>query len=162
MYWVVGADANITAAHTVHLLFLKYTSLLSGYKYLNWAQHIILPTTTGNRHFAECRKLCRVYFIGHSAKTALSSVFFRHSAKMTLPSVFFRHPAKMYFAKCHFSALGKMRLCRVPFFGTRQRGGTRQNVSLPSAFFCNRQRDILPCAFFGPRQIIFSKQFLRP
>ena len=27
---------------------------------------------TGNRHFAEYRRLCRVYFIGHSAKTVFA------------------------------------------------------------------------------------------
>ena len=104
--------------------------------------------TTGNRHFAECRRLCRVYFIGHSAKTVFAECQIKytrqkkHSTKMALPSV--------------FSALGKDVFYRVPFFGTRQ------NASLPSAFFLalgkdvfcrvpffgTRQRGILPCAFF--------------
>ena len=113
--------------------------------------------TTGNRHFAECRKLCRVYFIGHSVKTALPSVFSALGKdgfaeclfsgtrqRCILPSAIFWHSAKYVFAECLF-------------FGTRQRG------ILPSAFFGTRQRGILPCAFFfSPRQIIFSKQFLRP
>ena len=30
------------------------------------------PNTTGNRRFAECRRLCRVYFIGHSVKTVFT------------------------------------------------------------------------------------------
>jgi hypothetical protein len=35
-------------------------------------QHLT-TTTTGIRAFAECRWLCRVLFIGHSAKKALPS-----------------------------------------------------------------------------------------
>ena len=132
-----------------------------------------LYSTTGNRHFAECRRLCRVYFIGHSAKTALPSVFFRHSTKMalrvffsalgkdvfcrvpffdtrqnvSLPSAFFWHSAKMYFDECHFSALGKMRLCRVPF------SGTRQICILPSAIFWHSAKYVFAeCLFFDTRQ----------
>ena len=119
-----------------------------------------------------CRKpaLCRV-------PEALPSVFYRalgtdglcrvpnkiHSAKKTLD--------KDVFAECFFSALGKDVFCRVPFFGTRQ------NASLPSAFFLalgkyifyrvplfwhSAKRHFAVCIFFGPRQINFSKQFLRP
>ena len=78
--------------------------------------------------------LCPVPNKIHSAK--------KHSTKTALPSV--------------FSALGKDVFCRVPFFGTRQ------NASLPTAFFLalgkdvfcwvpcfgTRQRGILSCAFF--------------
>ena len=85
--------------------------------------------TTGNRHFAECRKLCRVPKIGHSAKTGFAECHFSALGKMRLCQVF-------------FLALGKDVFCRVPFFGTRQ------NASLPSAFFSStRQRCILPSAF---------------
>ena len=95
---------------------------------------------------------------------ALPSVFYRalgkyrvcrvpnkiHSANKntrqntSLPSVFFLALGKDVFCRVYFLAHGKIRLCRVFFSGTRQRG-------------------FLPCAFFfGPRQISFSKQFLRP
>ena len=113
--------------------------------------------TTGNRHFAECRRLCRMYFIGHSAKKI-------HSAKKntrqnaSLPSAFFWHSANMYFAECYFSAHGKMRLCRVSFI-----------LALGKYVFCrvplfwhSAKRHFAVCIFFGPRQISFSKQFLRP
>ena len=134
--------------------------------------------TTGNRHFTECRRLCQVYFIEHSAKT----VFAECQIKYTRQN---KHSTKCVFAECLFLALGKYVFCRVLFFGTRQ------NTALPSAFFLTlgkyvfcqvlfsgtRQRCILPSAFvlalgkeafyrvhffFGPRQISFSKQFLRP
>ena len=74
---------------------------------------------------AICRvpRLCRVYFIGHSAKTV-----FAECQKNTLGKQ--KHTAKYVFAECFFLALGKEAFCRVHFF----------------------------C----PRQIIFSKQFLRP
>jgi hypothetical protein len=46
---------------------------------------LVTPTTTtGIAGFAECRRLCRVLFIGHSAKKALPSAAlgkFRLSAK---------------------------------------------------------------------------------
>ena len=106
--------------------------------------------TIGNRHFAECRRLCRVYFIIHSAKMVFAECQIKYTRqkktldKMRLCRVpFFWHSTKMYFAECHFSALGKMRLCRVPF------------LTIGKEAFC--------CVhFFSPRQIIFSKQFLRP
>ena len=73
---------------------------------------------------AICRvpRLCRVYFIGHSAKTV-----FAECQKNTLGKQ--KHTAKYVFAECYFLAHGKIRLCRVFFSGTRQR-----------SFF--------PCAFF--------------
>ena len=145
--------------------------------------------TIGNRHFAECRRLCRVYFIGHSAKTVFAECQIKYARqKKTLDKIrlcrvsFFWHSAKMYFAECYFSAHGKIRLCRVPFSGTRQR------CILPSAIF----RHTAKCAFaeclflalgkdvfcrafvlalgkepfcrvyfFCSRQISFSKRFLR-
>ena len=51
-----------------------------------------------------------------------------------LPSVFYR-------------ALGKDRVCRVPNKIHSANKNTRQNTSLPSVFFCTRQRCILPSAF---------------
>jgi hypothetical protein len=81
-----------------------------------WAEHLIKNVspvvTTGIRLFAECRRLCRVLFIGHSAKPTLPSatlgkvlrsvkILFtecgtlgtaQHSAKTALPRV--KHSAK--------------------------------------------------------------------
>ena len=140
--------------------------------------------------------LCRV-------PEALPSVFYRalgkdglcrvpnkiHSAKKntrqnaSLPSAFFLalwHSANMYFAECYFSTHGKIRLCRVPFFWHSAKmyfaecyfSGTRQNASLPSAFFLalgkeifcrvplfwhSAKRHFAVCIFFCPRQIIFFK-----
>jgi hypothetical protein len=83
-----------------------------------WLAHPNCKTsTTGIRAFAECRRLCRVLFIGHSAKKTLPSaalgkdlrsvkVLFtecgtigtaRHSAKIDLPRV--KHSAKMTLGK---------------------------------------------------------------
>ena len=119
--------------------------------------------TTGNRHFAECRRLCRVYFIGHSAKTVFAECQMKYTRKKTLNKMrlcrvpFFWHSTNMCFAEFYFSAHGKIRLCRVPFFGTRQRWVCRVPL-----FWHSAKRHFAVCIFFGPRQIIFSKQFLRP
>jgi len=55
-----------------------------------WDNKPIRTLTTGNRAFAECKLLCRVSKIGHSAKTALG---------------------KEFFVECR--ALGKELICRV-------------------------------------------------
>jgi hypothetical protein len=98
--------------------------------------------TTGIRAFAECRTLCRVPFLGHSAKMALpraalgkarlsvTSLFTEcrtlgtgpHSAKTCLPSV--KHSAKGALGKGPSAAVPKLTavsLCREPMVGTRQR-----------------------------------------
>ena len=134
--------------------------------------------TTRNQHFAECRRLRRVYFIGHSAKT----VFAECQIKYTRQKKNTRQNASL--SSAFFLALGKDVFCRVLFFGTRQNAslpsafflalgkdvfcrvsffGTRQNASLPSAIVLALGKEAF-CRvhFFGPRQIIFSKQFLRP
>ena len=41
-----------------------------------WDNKPIRTLTTGNTAFAECKLLCRVSKIGHSAKTALGKEFF--------------------------------------------------------------------------------------
>jgi len=64
-------------------------------------------------------------------------------AKMALPSVFF--------------ALGKDVFCRVPFFWH-----SAKCVFAECLFLHSAKRYFAVCIFFGPRQIIFSKQFLRP
>jgi hypothetical protein len=98
--------------------------------------------TTGIQAFAECRTLCRVPFLGHSAKMALpraalgkawlsvTSLFTEcrtlgtgpHSAKTCLPSV--KHSAKGALGKGPSAAVPKLTavsLCREPMVGTRQR-----------------------------------------
>jgi hypothetical protein len=98
--------------------------------------------TTGIQGFAECWPLCRVPFVGHSAKTALpraalgkvrlsaKSLFTEcwtlgtgpHSAKTSLPSV--KHSAKGALRKGPSAAVPKLTavsLCREPTVGTRQR-----------------------------------------
>jgi hypothetical protein len=87
------------------------------------SQIFIVRYTTGIRVFAECRRLCRVLFIGHSAKTRLPSaalgkvlhlvkIFFtecrtlgtaKHSAKTALPRV--KHSAKMTLGKGPLAAV---------------------------------------------------------
>jgi hypothetical protein len=79
--------------------------------------------TTGIRAFAECRRLCRVLFIGHSAKKTLPSAALgkvlrsvkslftecrtlgtsKHSAKTALPS--FKHLANMALGKGPLAAV---------------------------------------------------------
>jgi hypothetical protein len=112
-------------------------------------------TTTGIVGFAECCIICRVPFVGHSAKKALPSAALgkvrisaknpftecstlgtgQHSAKTSLPSV--HHSAKGALGKGPSAAVPKLTavsLCREPTAGTRQRGffaechivGTRQ------------------------------------
>jgi hypothetical protein len=99
--------------------------------------------TTGIQGFAECCNLCRVLFVGHSAKKALPSAALgkarlsakrlftecwtlgtgRHSAKTSLPSV--KHSAKGALGKGPSTAVLKLTavsLCREPAAGTRQRG----------------------------------------
>jgi hypothetical protein len=106
------------------------------------------PVTTGIRGFAECRPLCRVPFVGHSAKQALSraalgkvrllatSLFIEcwtlgtgpHSAKTRLPSV--KHSAKVALGKGPSAAV--LKLTAVSLY-REPRVGTRQRSSLPSA-----------------------------
>ena len=120
-------------------------------------------TLPSDGSFAECilsgtrqRWLCQVFFSA-LCKNGFAECFLGTQQRCILPGAIFRHSAKCVFAECLFLALSKDVFCRVPFFGTWQ------NASLPSAFFGTRRRGILLCAFFfGPRQIIFSKQFLRP
>ena len=87
--------------------------------------HIL--NTTGNRHFAECRRLCRVYFIGHSAKTVFAECQIKYTRQK--------------------KTLDKIRLCRVSFSGTRQR------CILPSAIFRHTAKCVFAeCLFSGTRQ----------
>ena len=74
-------------------------------------QNTSLPSsekTLGKAIFVECI-FCRVYFIGHSAKTV-----FAECQKNTLGKQ--KHTAKYVFAECFFLALGKEVFSRVYFF----------------------------------------------
>ena len=84
---------------------------------------------------------------GSFAECILSS-----TRQRRLCRVFFSALGKDGFAECFFSALGKDVFCRVPFFGTRQ------NASLPSAFFrCSAKRHFAVCIFFLPSANHFLK-----
>ena len=88
-------------------LFMKILIIVErNASYMEYTPYI----TTGDRLFAECQVVYRVLFSG-TRQRRLCRVFFLHSAKC-----FFLHSAKKF-------------LCRVFFFGTRQRS------SLPSVFF---------------------------
>jgi hypothetical protein len=79
--------------------------------------------TTGIRGFAECGLLCRVPFVGHSAKTALPSAALgtvRHSANRALPRA--EHSAP--------NGTRQRQLCRVS--NTRQRGLSANGRQRPS------------------------------
>jgi hypothetical protein len=116
------------------------------------------PYTTGIRLFAECRWLCRVLFIGHSAKPTLPSaalskvlrsvkILFtecgtlgtpQHSAKTALPRV--RHSTKRALGKGPLAAVYSWRpsvFAECHILGTRQRTlcrvpslDTRQSIFL--------------------------------
>jgi hypothetical protein len=114
--------------------------------------------TTEIQDYAECRTLCRVPFVGHSAKTALPRAAFGEfllsvtswftecrtlgtrelSAKTCLPSI--KHSANVTLGKGPSAAVIKLTavsLCRGPRIDTRQRG-----------FFAE-------CQIFDTRQSIF-------
>jgi hypothetical protein len=127
--------------------------------------------TTRIRDFAECRTLCRVPFVGHSAKEALPKATLGElllsvtswfaecrtlgtgelSAKPCLPSV--KHSAQVALGKGSSAAVPKLTavsLCRVPRVGTRQRGffaecqivGTRQRTLYRVSSLDTRQKHI--------------------
>jgi hypothetical protein len=135
--------------------------------------------TTGIRGFAECRPLCRVPFVGHSAKKALPSAALgkvrlsatslftecwtlgtgRHSAKTRLPSV--KHSAKEALGKGPSASVPKLTvvsLCRVSGVGTRQRVfvaecyiyGTRQRTLCRVSYKDTRQSILLFFRFCLP------------
>ena len=92
---------------------------------------LLISSTTGENYFAECKIVCRVHFIGHSAKAVFAeSQTQRHSAK-----------------KCR----RQIYLCRVP--GTRQRLAVGKNLPLPSAGrsakIGRRQKKFAECRALG-------------
>jgi hypothetical protein len=136
-----------------------------------WTQTSCLSFTTGILGFVECRPLCRVAFVGHSAKKALpraalgkvrlsaTSLFTEcwtlgtgtHSAKTRLPSV--QHSAKVALGKGPSAAVLKLAavsLCREPRFGTRQR-----RLFAECQIFGTRQRTLCRVSSLDTRQSIF-------
>jgi hypothetical protein len=127
--------------------------------------------TTGIQDFVECRTLCRVPFVGHSAKTALPRATLGEfllsvtswftecttlgtrelSAKTCLPSV--KHSAKMALGKGPSAAVIKLTvvsLCRGPRVGTRQKGFFAE-----CQIFDTRQRPLCRVSYLDTRQSIF-------
>jgi hypothetical protein len=127
--------------------------------------------TTGIQGFAECCILCRVPFVGHSAKKALPSAALGearfsatrlftecwtlgtgwHSAKTSLPSV--KHSAKGALGKGPSTAVPKLTavsLCQEPTAGTRQRGFFAECHTSST-----RQRTLCRVSSLDTRQSIF-------
>jgi hypothetical protein len=136
--------------------------------------------TTGIRVFAECWILCRVPFVGHSAKKALPKAALgkvrlsaqrlftecwtlgrgQHSAKTGLPSV--KHSAKEALGKKPSAAVPKLTavsICRVPTVGSRQRcffaechaAGTRQRKLCRVSYSDTRQSLFLFFLILSPK-----------
>jgi hypothetical protein len=91
---------------------------------------ILFICTTGIRGFAECRPLCRVPFVGHSAKQALPRGALG-KVRLSATSLFTEcwtlgtgpHSAKVALGKGPSAAILKLTtvsLCRESRFGTRQ------------------------------------------
>jgi hypothetical protein len=147
--------------------------------------------TTGIRGFAECRPLCRVPFVGHSAKKALLSAALgkvrlsvtnlftecrtlgtgQHSAKTCLPSV--KHSTKKPLGKGPSAAVLKLTavgLCREPRTGTRQRGffaecrilGTQQRRLCRVSSIETRQTIVLFFTFWPPNFLWYVPTLCRP
>ena len=152
------------------------------YKFLeSMIQHTNIwhGTTTEKTIFAECQRLCRVYFIGHSAKTVFAECQIKYTRQKkntrqnaSLPSAFFLALSKYVFCRvlffstrqnaslpsAFFLALGKdvfcrvLRLCRVPFSGTRQR------CILPSAIFRHTAKCVFAeCLFLALGKDVFCQ-----
>jgi hypothetical protein len=151
----------------------------------------ILFITTGIRGFAECWPLCRVPFVGHSAKKALPRAAFGkvrisakslftecwtlgtgpHSAKTRLLSV--KHSAKGALSKEPLAAVPKLTavsLYREPTVGTRQRVflaecqivGTRQGRLCRVSSLDTRQSIFLFFLFCLPNVLWYVPTLCRP
>ena len=83
--------------------------LLCLYKLRAYIYALFAPSPITQNHVCRVPRLCRVYFIGHSANTVFAECQIKYTRQ----------------TKTH----GKIRLCRVFFSGTRQRS------FLPCAFF---------------------------
>jgi hypothetical protein len=133
--------------------------------------------TTEIRAFAECRRLCRVLFIGHSAKTPLSSaalgkvlhsvkIWFtecrilgtaKHSAKTALPRV--KHSAKMALGKGPLAAVYSW---RPSVFAECQILDTRQSVLCRVSSLDTRQSIFLFFLFCLPNFLWYVPTLCRP
>jgi hypothetical protein len=78
---------NSTFQTYTHLICVVWHRISHQTGLAQWVQFQHLhPYTTGIRLFVKCQVLCRVYFIGHSAKQALLSATLgekRHSTQVT-------------------------------------------------------------------------------
>jgi hypothetical protein len=152
----------------IHLLLFIHAKCVDSYIKMDM---YINSNTTGIQGFAECCILCRVPFVGHSAKTSLPSAALgearlsatrlftecgtlgtgRHSAKTSLPSV--KHSATGALGKGPSTAvptLTAISLCREPTAGTRQRGFFAE---CPTS--STRQRTLYRVSSLDTRQSIF-------
>jgi hypothetical protein len=137
--------------HSTYMYFIR--SQIK--KFLNNAS-----VTTGIRGFAECRPLCRVPFVGHSAKKSLPraalgkvrlSVTGLFTERRTLGTG--QHSAKKALGKGPSAAVLKLTavsLCRVPRTGTRQKGFFAECQILDT-----RQRRLCRVFSIDTRQTIF-------
>jgi hypothetical protein len=116
--------------------------------------------TTGIRDFAECRKFCRVPFVGHSAKTALLRAALSEF-QLSITSWFTECrtlgtgelSAKMALGKGPSAAVIKLTavsLCRGPRVGTRQKG-----LFAECQIFDTRQRTLCRVSSLDTWQSIF-------
>jgi hypothetical protein len=150
-----------------------------------------LSPTTRIAGFAECCLLCRMPFVGHSAKKVLPRAALgkvrlsakspftecwtlgtgRHSAKISLPSV--KHSAKGALGKAPSAVVPKLTavsLCREPTAGTRQRGffaecytvGTRQSILCRVSSLDTRQSIFLFFLFCLSKFLWYVPTLCRP
>jgi hypothetical protein len=147
--------------------------------------------TTGIQDFAECRTLCRVYFVGHSSKATLPRAALGEfllsvtswftecrtlgtgelSVKTCLPSV--KHSTKVALSKGPSAAVIKLTavsFCRGPRVDTRQRGffaecqisGTRQRTLYRVSSLDTRQSIFLFFRFCPPNFLWYVPTLYRP
>ena len=88
---------------------------------------VSIRNTTGNRDFVECKILCRVSKIGHSAKIFFAECYTRQRIALGNALGKHGHSAKDFFAECQ--TLGKISPLGIGCL----RNGALPRPSLPSA-----------------------------
>jgi hypothetical protein len=109
--------------------------------------------TTEIQAFTECWRLCRVLFIGHSAKKTLPSAALGKVLR-SVKSLFTEsgHSAQRNTRQRWRSAKGRQRPSTADgsrFFAECQISGTRQRWSLPSVFCGHSAKHIFIFFYFG-------------
>jgi hypothetical protein len=152
---------------------LHYSIILELSKPINY--HVVysclIDVTTGIRDFAECRRLCRVLYIGHSAKKTLPSAALgkvlrsvkslftecrtlgtaKHSAKTALPRV--KHSAKMALGK---GPLATVYSWRSLVFAEGRKPALGKVFSLPSVkYLALGKKSLCRVSSVDTRQSIF-------